>query len=682
NIYNRQPVFDQWSADLSASYGNYDLRGFRAAFNVPVAADFSLRIAGATNQHNAYTQLLDNYAGLGPQYPQTQAELGDYHRALDRGQQGPEVADQSSWRVSALWHPTDHINAYISAERYRDNGTAIAELDPGLVERGIRGVVFDSPSFLHLSNDALRSRLQYHFGDGYTLSYILGLSQMKRQQIFDADNGRDGGFEQQRTYRSDFKFYSHEIHLLNSDTARLRWVAGAFSSQEKNAIVFAIDQQNTGGSRSADGASSWISDHGGAAVHYAIQPDRRVKSLGIYAQATYDLNAFSRFTLGSRYTQETKSDRGGRTLNCRVTSLLGPYSEPGSISAGSPQADQIYTDAGVSQAIANGLPYDNGGNENMGDEPCWIRQVNDFSATWSNTSGLVRVDIDIADQTMVYGSVSTGFKSGHIQDAGNTADPETVINYEVGIKSQLLNNQIRINAALYQADYKDLQFSNQDRLDTDGDGVADTGGSTVVRNASEATIRGLELELEWAITASDHLQIVGTLLDAQFKRFEIPDTLFGDLFNPYVSEPGTRSQSPVDLSGNSPPRTPDWKFTLAYEHDFSWAQWTITPRVLATFSDDYYLDIYNRNHLDAGIFPSLPNGGDGLAVQQAYETFDFSVHLVPASHQWTAQIYVKNATNEAVKIASGNFITENGFVATYMPPRTYGLSFRYLLNSD
>ncbi len=676
NIYNQQPVIDSLSVDMGGSYGNYNHKGLRGAVNIPLSSTLSVRIAGASNRHDAYTDLLDNYLGLGPQYPATVAELGDYDQALDLNQKGPETADQASWRMSVLWQPADHFTALVSAERYRDKSTGIAELDPSLVEQGIRGVVFDSPSFLDWTNDSLRSKFEYSFAGDYRLSYIFGLSEMNRQQIFDADNGRDGSFEQQRTDSSRFKFRSHEIQLLNSDTERLRWVVGAFASKEKNEIVFAVDQQNAGGGRFPVGASSWISDHGGAAVSYAAQPDRRVESLGLFAQGAYDLNAYSRFTLGIRYTKDTKSDRGGRALNCRITSVLGPYTETGSIGPGAPAAHEIYADSATASAIAAGLAHDNGTSNGIGNEACWVRQVNDFSATWRNTSGLVRYDVDLSDDIMLYASASTGFKSGHIQDAGNHAAPETVVNYELGIKSQAFNN-LRINTAVYLADYDDLQFSNQDRLDTNGDGVADTGGSTVVRNASEATIKGVELELEWAVTARDHIQFVGTLMSARFDQFEIPDTLFGDLFNPYVSDQASSPTDPVDLSGNAPPRTPDWKFTVVYEHDFLLDGGVLTPRLLATFSDRYYLDIYNRDHLAAGVFPGVPNGGRDLGVQDAYQSYDLSVRFSPESKKWTAEAYVKNVTDEAIKIASGNFITENGFVATYLPPRTYGIAVNY-----
>jgi len=677
NIHNRQPSLDQLNADLSLSYGDYGHREARGMINIPVTDTLSMRLAGASNQRDAYTQLRANYAGLGPHYPAAFAQLNDYDKSLDFNQQGPESADQVSVRLSTLWKPSAQFSALVSLERYNDKSTGIAELDPTLVEQGIRAVVLDSPTFLNFTNDVLRSKIDYHFSSGLSLSYTFGWSDMSRQQIYDADHGRDGSFEQQRTHSSDFRFNSHELQLMNRDEERLRWVVGAFVSEEKNSIVFAVDQQNAGAGRGPIGASSWISDGAGAAVSYAVQPDRRVESLGLFAQAAYDLSDRSRFTWGARYTEDTKSDRDGRALACRVPSELGPYFDPSALAAGPPSAEQIYADAATAAAIAAGLPHDGGTSEGIGNEPCWVRQVNDFSATWKNTSGLLRYDLDLTNSAMLYSSVASGFKSGHIQDAGNSAKPETVINYELGLKSQFFDDQLRFNAALYRADYKDLQFSNQDRLDTNGDGVADSGGSTVVRNASEATIQGLELELEWAISPNDVVQLSGSMMRARFEKFEIPDTLFGNLFNPYTSSDAIDSTAPVTLSGNSPPRTPDWKLTLVYEHHFNLAAGSLTPRLSATLSDRYYLDIYNREDLPADIFPNLPNGGEGLGVQDRYQTYDISVRFSPWSQQWLAEAYVKNISDENIKVASGNFITEKGFSATYLPPRTYGIKFSY-----
>lgn len=679
NIYNQQPLLDVVEGNLSVGLGNYDRREYRGALNLPVSAAFSLRFAGTSLRHSAYTELLDNYVGLGPDYPAVDDKLTAFDQAVDYGQSAPEMADKHSWRLSGLWQPTEQISALTSLERYRDQSAGLAQLAPDLVAKGIRAVVSDSPSFLDLTNTALRTKLDYKATD-FTLSYLYGKSQMRRQQIVDADNGRSSSFEQQRTHSSNFKFSSHELQLMNDDTERLRWLLGAFFSREKNEIVFAVDQQNAGGGRNAIGATSWISDFDGAAVSYAIQPDRRVRSMGLFSQAIYDLDRLSSLTLGARYTKDSKSDHGGRAINCRVTSQLGSYVGPDSIGPGAPALENIYADAATQQAINAGTYSDNGTSEGIGDEPCWIRQVNDLSITWENFSGLVRYDYRPSDDLLYFATVSTGFKSGHIQDAGNRVAPETVTNFELGFKSQYLDDSLRINGALFHANYHNLQFSNEDRLDLNFDGVADTGGSTVVRNASSATIQGLELELDWAQTDVDRVQLTAAFTDANFGQFEIPDTLFGNLFNPFASDQSLSPEDPVVLSGNSPPRVPKWKVTLSYSHNFIFDQGLLTPRVVLKASDSYFLDIYNRDQLAPGIFDSLPNGGSNLGIQKSYTLFDLSVLYQPHSKNWTLGAYIHNTTDENVKVDSGNAMTSAGLVATYMEPRTYQIKFSYLFN--
>jgi len=248
----------------------------------------------------------------------------------------------------------------------------------------------------------------------------------------------------------------------------------------------------------------------------------------------------------------------------------------------------------------------------------------------------------------------------------------------LGFKSQYLDDSLRFNVALFRADYKNLQFSNEDRLDINNDGVADTGGSTVVRNASAASISGLEMELDWALTDADRLQLSGAITDARFDHFEIPDTLFGNLFNPYVSSLSVSPEDPVVLSGNSPPRVPHWKFTLSYSHDFTYDWGSITPRLVAKVSDRYFLDIYNRDQLAAGVFDRLPNGGVGLGEQKPYQMFDINLVFRPLSANWIVSAFINNVTDEDVKIDSGNVMTEDGLVATYLAPKIYGLKFNYL----
>jgi len=676
NIQTEKPKLGVQLADIALTLGSYDHQALKAAVNLPVGDTWALRLAGAMDKHDAYTKLIHNYAGLGPQYPATYAALNAYQKAPASRAQGPDADDQEAIRLSSLWQPAENFKWFTSLEHYRDHGTSVTELDPTLVARGMRATVSDTPSFINLTNNTFRSRMDYTLPNEQTLSYIAGSAVMEREQGFDQDMGRSGNYEQRRTDNSTFRFNSHEVQLINSDKESFRWIVGAFASQERNDIVYAIDQADDDGHGDPTKTTSFISDFGGAATAIFMQPDRRVQSKAVFAQATYDLNELSRFTAGIRHTQDIKSDNGGRSLNCRVTGL-GPYLTPKSIGHGAPKPEQIYADAGAQAAINAGLPYDNGGHVGIGDHACWVRQVNDYSATWKNTSGLLRYEVDLQADVMSYASVATGFKSGHIQDRGNEAKPEEVINYELGLKSTLRDGSLRLNAALYQADYTNLQFSDRDLFDMNGDGVVDRVTSTIVRNAAAATVRGLEIELDWAIAERDYLHLAAAFMNARFDNFQTPDTLFGNLFNPYVNSDAGRAAKIVELSGNSPVRAPDWKITVVYKHNFEFNHGVLTPQLKATFSDKYFLDIYNRRDLAAGVFNSAPNGAKDLAVQKAYTTYDASLRYESNSSLWSLDVFIKNLTNENIKTSSGTFITPGGFDAIFLPPRTAGLTLSY-----
>jgi len=541
NVYNKRPSLDDESLELKVGFGNYQQRTLGTVMNWAVSDEFSVRFSGVIQQHDPYTQLLDNYAGLGPHYPAAASQLDEFDRALDLSQQGLDNEKKDSWRLSALWKPSDRLNWYFGFERYQDNSAGISELDPTLVDQGIRGVVLDSKPFIDLTNDVLRSQLDYQFDNGITMSYLFGGSEMTRSQLHDTDHGRTGDFEVERTQESKFRFYSHELYFKSNNTGPFHWIVGAFVARELNSILFSVDQQNVGGGRVINPTPSWVSGQPGAGAFYAIQPERRANSLGVYSQISYDVHESGRFTVGGRYNKDTKIDVGGRAINCRVPSNFGPYRDPNGLGDSGPSNQQIYAEPRVQAAIDRGDFFDGGSNFGINNEPCWIRQVNDIEISWHDTSGLLRYDHDLNQNTLFYGSVATGFKAGHIQDAGNTANPETVLSYELGLKSTLFSGALKLNTALFHADYKDLQFSGDDRIDNNRDGVPDAGGSTIVRNASDATVRGIELEALWLLSDYDHLQATATVLDAHFGRFDIPDSLFGDLFNPYSDSIATHA---------------------------------------------------------------------------------------------------------------------------------------------
>jgi len=131
------------------------------------------------------------------------------------------------------------------------------------------------------------------------------------------------------------------------------------------------------------------------------------------------------------------------------------------------------------------------------------------------TTGTLSVQYDWSEGVMTYVTYSRGYKAGGINLAREgagvfglpteaTFDKETVDSFEVGAKMDLLEKRLRLNVALFQNEYNDLQ--NQIFLPP----------SFTVRNGEGAEIKGLEIETTLAATDYLTLNFGATLLDTSF----------------------------------------------------------------------------------------------------------------------------------------------------------------------
>lgn len=141
---------------------------------------------------------------------------------------------------------------------------------------------------------------------------------------------------------------------------------------------------------------------------------------------------------------------------------------------------------------------------------------------WTQFTPKVGLRYAINDDAMVYGSYSIGYRSGgfngrvdSVETATTPYDQETVDNFEVGFKSEWLDNSLRINGAVFVMKYDDKQEELQLPSATSG-----TGQVTLVTNASTATMQGLELDVLYYPTSALSLRANIGLLDAEYDDFE------------------------------------------------------------------------------------------------------------------------------------------------------------------
>ena len=140
-----------------------------------------------------------------------------------------------------------------------------------------------------------------------------------------------------------------------------------------------------------------------------------------------------------------------------------------------------------------------------------------FSAVQPKVTLTYRLD----DERLVYGTYSTGFRSGGF-NAPTVSIPvyqsEYLQNFEAGFKSSWMNNRLILNGAVYFAKSDDFQFFYIDAL----------SASQIIGNIDRVDIFGVELEMQALV--ADGLQIFAALgtTDTQIKEYALDPSFIGN----------------------------------------------------------------------------------------------------------------------------------------------------------
>jgi iron complex outermembrane receptor protein len=132
----------------------------------------------------------------------------------------------------------------------------------------------------------------------------------------------------------------------------------------------------------------------------------------------------------------------------------------------------------------------------------------------------VSLNVKPSEDLLIYGLVSRGFKSGGFNDFIGDATavgfgPETLWNFEAGVKGQAFDRRLQFSASAFTMQWKDIQ------LQADNPNTPFFDPAT--RNAGAARSRGLELEMQARPTEELRLSLAGALIDARFTEGFLPD---------------------------------------------------------------------------------------------------------------------------------------------------------------
>jgi iron complex outermembrane recepter protein len=280
--------------------------------------------------------------------------------------------------------------------------------------------------------------------------------------------------------------------------------------------------------------------------------------------------------------------------------------------------------------------------------------VDDSTSSWDSWTYKLGLERDILDASMVYASVSTGFKAGGVslsQGPAATFDPEELTAYQAGIKTRLFDNRLSVNSEVYYYDYSNYQatYSSLDPR---------FGGSIrIVSNAGAAKIRGFEVESSLKLTEADLITASAAYIKGSFGSFVVPNGIGGT----------------NDFSG-SRINAPDWQLAGSYRRFFSLANGSeISPSVNVNYRTGTFLD--NRIYGPTTTPANLRGTRTGpFSYQGGVTRIDTAVSWVAPSGLIQINAYANNLTNKAV--ATGANRNTAGVVTGYVEsPRTYGVSF-------
>jgi len=489
--------------------------------------------------------------------------------------------------------PTDRLTVDLTAETFDQH------FQPGLFRVAkLTGGPADSPYILRPDFQSALSDSQFEASeevnnhittnavtviadlreDAFTLNSTAGYRTFDVDGLADSDNASPAdltGFPALRSY-SDARLrnsqLSEEIRVSSPSTStRFTWMAGLYYIHEQNAVdPFEIYNNAAYFKLGTD------------ATFRAFQTSNAAAA---YADVGYELVKGLTFRLGGRYNYDEKSFTDAQ----QVLTLAGGFSPA------------------LGKAVPAGFAVT-------------APPTYDANADFHNFSGRAVLDYKVSRNLMVYASFSQGFKSGGFNAfaLASAFRPETINAYETGVKSEMWDRRLRVNADIFQYNYDNLQV----RL------PVPTGGVNI-QNAASALVRGAEFET--TAIPIEHLQLGlnATYLDAHFTSGQLPEVPPNALFAFGANIP----LQTVNIAGNTLSRAPKWQIGLTADYGVPVpGDETVTVGMSYRYqSKQYFLETDQSA-------PTFQSG--------AWSELGAHVTLAKVHDRWGVTAYAENILNE------------------------------------
>jgi iron complex outermembrane receptor protein len=384
---------------------------------------------------------------------------------------------------------------------------------------------------------------------------------------------------------------SHELRIASPSTDRFRFIAGLFAQRQTHWIIQDYEIQ---------GLSSQLSVPGWPNAWWLTDQMRIDRDYAAFTEMSYDLTDHLTVTGGVRLYSYDNFLGGfygfGAAADSELNAELGlapPYS------ASNPSSP------GMLNCFGNGMPRG---------APCV--DLKNTSKGQGETHKL-NVTYKFDPNRLVYATYSTGYRPGGANRNGALPPygADYLTNYEIGWKTSWFDHRFTFNGAVFYEDWSNMQFSFLGQYSL-----------TVIANAGEATVKGVETDFNWRVT--DHFNIGGaaSYQDARLAKDYCKDQ--------GVSPCPAAADAPV---GTQLPVTPPFKGDLTGRYTFGLADWAGHLQGALNYTDA------RTSSLLPSVVYGVPGQTAGLGVMPSYITLDFGLGI--ERNGLGLELFVKNATN-------------------------------------
>ena len=592
-----------YSSRINASYGTYNTVALDMGVGGPIVTDKIAFRASALLQHR--DNWVDNtFTGVGADGTRGGADtMGGF--------------DERDARLQLLFTPSETLSVNVSGHVRDYKGTSTI-FHRGALQRGSSNVGREPRD--RVSADEANNNPQAYktYGGSVNAALDLGPATLTSITAYETTRGysrgdTDGGaavnfggvgFGQSEGRIADLDQWTQEVRLASNGDTDFKWQVGGFYFDNRDITEFYQRSFFLLPGVAGRNPNNWVRLH-----------DANT-SWAVFGQASYRIADRLTLTGGARYTEDRKR-----------TTLIKP----------------VLNAAGTSDEFARLNPTAPKDVRLVGKEPSW-----DVSALY-----------EIDPTTSIYARIARGFRGPTIQGRSavfntpfSTADSETIVSYEVGVKTRPTST-LRFNAAGYTYRVDNIQLNGND-----------ANGNGVLFNADHANAYGVEADVSWRPIRNLAFSVGGSAIHTEIRdpRVFAQVCAFGGAVTCTVQDP-TRIAlifgAPAVLAqidGNPLPNAPRWQIDAAVRYD-----------IPLTENGNLFVasDLNMQGYTNFVLYKTREFYADGnleLGLKAGYTTADGRYELA---------LFARNITDE--KNLKG--VIENYNAAVFNEPRIVGVSF-------